>query len=65
MDLAAARSADPELAGAERRRFLAALRPLLAQPGPKLLVRPCAGPRRWPPLRCAVWACACPVSCAG
>ncbi len=39
MDLAAARGADPGAREAERQRFLAALKPLLAQPGPKLLVR--------------------------
>jgi hypothetical protein len=38
MDLAAARGSDPAAREGERQRFLAALQPLLAQPGPKLLV---------------------------
>lgn len=38
MDLAAARSGNPAAVAAERARFQAALAPLLAQPGPKLLV---------------------------
>ena len=38
MDLARARSHNPEEVAAERARFMRALQPLLAHPGPKLIV---------------------------
>ncbi len=38
MDLARARSRNPEEVAAERRRFTRAIQPLLNHPGPKLIV---------------------------